>query len=60
MKRYHVIIEDVQTYDFTIELSDHLPEEERDEAIMDYCSDNRPEVWKSGEETIVACDEIKE
>jgi hypothetical protein len=60
MKRYHVIIEDVQCYEFTIELSDHLTEEQRDEAIMDYCAENRCDVWRSGGETIVACDELKE
>jgi hypothetical protein len=58
--RYHVIIEDVQTYDFTIELPDHLTEEQRDEAIMDYCAEHRDETWRAGQENIVACDILKE
>lgn len=60
MKQYRVIIEDNQTYDFTIELPHTLNEDEIDEAIWDYLAEHRDECWRSGEERIVACDDISD
>ncbi len=58
MPKYHVIVEDNQCYDFTLDVPEGLTEEERDEFIMDYLSDNRDEAWRSGQENIVAIDPL--
>lgn len=58
MPKYHVIIEDVQGYEFTIELPEGLTEEERNERLIDYLCENRDTCWRDGEEMIVAIDQI--
>lgn len=58
MPKYHVIIEDVQGYEFTIELPEGLTDEERNERLIDYLCENRDKCWRDGEEMIVAIDQI--
>lgn len=58
MKQYRVIIEDHETYDFVITLPDGLSDDEIDEAIWEHLAEDRSKYWRSGEESIVACDDI--
>lgn len=58
MPKYHVIVQDVSTYDFIVTVPDGLDEDDQHEFIMDYLGDNRDECWRSGEEAIVAMDEV--
>jgi hypothetical protein len=60
MRRFNIIIEDVQVYRFSIELPDGLTDEEMCDRIHDYCAGNRDDCWSSGEESIVAMDEVTE
>ena len=57
--RFHVVIEDVQTYDFVIEVPDDYTEEDAHSFAEDYCAEHRDECWKSGEEQIVKFTQIK-
>lgn len=59
MPKYHIIIEDVQVYDFTIAIPATLSQEEREDFIWDYLAEHRDKCWRSGEESIVVCEEVK-
>lgn len=60
MPKYHIIVEDVQVYRFTIELPNAVTDHEREDFIWDYLGEHRDECWSSGEESIVAMDEVPE
>jgi hypothetical protein len=58
MPKHHIIIEDVQVYDFIIEIPDGLTEEQLEDHIWDHLGEHRDECWRSGEETIIANDKL--
>jgi len=59
MPMYHIIIKDVQVYDFTIAIPATLTVEEREEFIWEELAENRDAHWKSGEESIVVMEKVK-
>ena len=59
MPKYHIIVEDVQVYDFTIAIPDDLTPEEREDYIWNELAENREKYLKNGEELIVAMDEVQ-
>jgi hypothetical protein len=59
MQKYRIIAEDVNTYDFVVEVPDELTGEEREEFIFEYLSNNRDKCWRSGEDVIVAMDMVE-
>ena len=59
MPKYHIIVEDVQVYDFTIAIPATLTLEEREDFIWTHLAEHRDKCWRSGEELIVAMDEVQ-
>jgi hypothetical protein len=59
MPKYHIIVEDVQVYDFTIAIPATLTEDEREDFIWEHLSEHRDTCWRCGEEIIVAVDEVQ-
>lgn len=59
MPKYHIIVEDVQVYEFTFEIPDDLTPEEREEYIWEELAENRDAHWKSGEESIVVMEKVE-
>jgi hypothetical protein len=56
MPKYHIIVSDVQAYDFYVDAPAGLSEDALEDFIWDFLADNRDAAWKSGEETIDAID----
>ena len=58
MPKHHIIIEDVQVYDFIIEIPDGLTEDQVDDLIWDHLGEERDKCWRSGDETIIVNDKL--
>lgn len=58
MPKYRAIIEDVQVYAFLVDVPEGLTEDQVEDHILNYLSENRDTCWRSGEENIVVVEKI--